>query len=397
MITVVTLYILFTIRVNLRAMSHFADHNNQILNLYLRILTDYFQILSALFRINIHLSFGINSLFDKFSMFTDFIGNFFVFFYPLDCLYQRFATNYNTNVFYLGLYLLICIYPLIYIIHQMFWVIFAISAKISFSKIKEKSFLSLFLVSYMLQPSFINAYLKYINCKKIGNVLFVKSYLKEKCWEGFHLFHFLAFVFPALLLWMIFYPSYVFVLLRKHHKKKIMSSSMKDKINSFTRFSFFTDGLKPEFYFWELFLMIRKYSFLILSVFPLSNSTMVFNLCLMNIVSVFTLILQINYRPFAVENSLKMSILSNGGILFCVFSFFVLSIDNSAFYQLTIVFLLVLYNIILAGRWLYDVYMLKKQELSLKVELWKSSLRKMFKSKKLNQKILPSSNRVFIN
>ena len=390
MITLITLYILISIKVNLKAMDNFANNNNQILNLYLRIMTDYFQILSALFRIKINFTFMIASILDKFSIVIDFLGNFFGLLYPLDCLYLKLANNNNnTNVFYLNLYLLVFLYPLIFVIHQIFWFIFAAIAKIPFSKIKEKCFLSLFLITYMLQPSFINAYFKYINCKKIGKDLFVKSYLQQKCWVGFHLFSCFVFVFPSLSFWMIIYPGYVFILLRKNYKN-IGSTTQNEKVKS-TRFSFFTDGLKEEFYFWELFLMIRKYFFLILAVFPLSNSTMIFNLWLMSIVSFCTLILQINYCPFEVENSVKMSLLSNGGILFCILSFIILSIDDSGFYQLKIVFLLTLYNLFMTGRWIYDVYMLKKREISLKIYSFKSSLKKLFRTKPLKPIIIHST------
>ena len=60
--------------------------------------------------------------------------------------------------------------------------------------INKRFFLAMFLISYMIQQSFINAYFKYINCINIGGKLFLKSYLVEECWVDSHFFPFLNYL-----------------------------------------------------------------------------------------------------------------------------------------------------------------------------------------------------------
>ena len=406
MVFAITIYILFTIRVNLKLLNRESDSKSRFLNLYIRILTDYFQILSTIFRTKIGFSFGLNQFFSQLSFITDILGNFFTFFYPLDCFYQ--TLPFNANVFYINLYVLFGLYPVIFSVNIIYWTISGFVRKIPYKIINYQWFTAIFLMSYMFQPSFINSLLKYINCIKIGNSTYIKSYLKEKCWVGSHLFHFLLIIMPSLLFWMFLYPLVVLFLMRRQIKQlNIINKTHKSAIKRMTSslkiqssFSFFTDGLKEEFYYWEIFLMFRKYGFIVFSVFSFGDD-MNLNVFMMAILAFFTLLFQVQKNPFEFQVAINISLFANIIVLISVISILILLTNNSTPYQIFFVFLFGVLNTVLMCKWVYDVYVLKKHDLSLRISSLKNSLWSIFylvgskspKTSKLKSKILTTKTR----
>ena len=372
---------------NLKSLHRESEAKSRFINLYIRILTDYFQILSTIFKIKLNFSFGINEFFSNLSFITNIFGNFFTFFYPLDCFYK--AHFINMNVLYINLYLLFILYPMIFSFNIMFWTFSGFIRKNSFKIITRNWFTTIFLTSYMFQPSFINSFLKYTNCIKIGDSSYILSYLKERCWEGSHLLHFLFIVMPSLLFWMIFYPLGVLFFLRRQIKQstsqiKILKNSI-SSINIQSSFSFFTDGLKEEFYYWEIFLMFRKYGFIILSVYTFGDD-MNLNVFMMAILSFLTLIFQAQKNPFEFRDAISISLFVHIIILFSVFGIMILKTNSAITSQLLFVFLFVVLNTVLMWRWARDIYLLKKKDLVNRISLIKNSIWSIFSSSSRGQK-----------
>ena len=392
-IVLIVVYIIFTLRVNLKLINKMTDNKSKFVNLLIRIITDYFQILSTVLKIKITFLFGIGSFFDKFSLFSDFLGNFFSFLYPLDCFYSTFATK-ELNVFYINLVLLVFIYPIIFLLNLLFWIIWSSAKKKKFGEIKDNWFASLFLISYMLQPSFINEYFKYINCISIGDQLYVRSYLTEKCWEGTHLFYFCLLIFPSLFFWIIIYPTIILYLLRKEHINRLKKSILeRDK----DKFSFFKDGLKEDFYYWEILMMFRKYVFIILSIFPLSE-TMLLNLWAMSIFAFITLIIQIRENPFEFPKAIIISLIANGLILLTIIGMMLVLIKNSMINEFIIIFLFLTLNLYLLIKWIIDIFIIKIKEIELKVNSLKKSFEKVIRHSTVNSllKSKESKNNSFV-
>lgn len=361
MILLVIFYISFTLKVNMRKMDKEKESKEQVLNLYLRLMTDYFQVISTIVKIQVNFVYGIGDFFSKFSFISDFLGNFFSFFYPLDCFYSIFSYS-DTKIIYLNLYFLMALYPFILLTNAMFWGITGYFTKNSIQWISKRYFLVIFLISYMVQPSFINAYFKYANCTNIDDKLYLKSYLVEKCWEDSHLSHFLIFILPSLIFWMIVYPCLVLYLLRLKNEGsiKISTSIFARNNNDQQMFSFFTDGLKENFYYWEVLMMFRKYVFIILSIFPLTK-TLTLNLWVLSIFSFGFLFFQVKKKPYKIENAQKISLCTNIIVLIAVMGITVLFIENSAFNQMLFLSIFALLNIVVFVKWGYDIYILKKK------------------------------------
>lgn len=378
MILLVIFYISFTLKVNMKKLDKEKENKDQVLNLYLRLMTDYFQVISTIVKIQVNFVYGIGDFFSKFSFISDFLGNFFSFFYPLDCFYSIFNLN-DTKIFYVSLYFLLALYPVILFVNALFWGITGYFTKNSIQWIMRRYFLVIFLVSYMVQPSFINAYFKYANCINIDDKLYLKSYLVEKCWEDSHLLNFLILILPSLIFWMIVYPCLVLYLLRSKNKGsiKISTSKFAKNDNEHQMFSFFTDGLKENFYYWEVLLMFRKYVFIILSIFPLT-ATLTLNLWVLSLFSFGFLFFQAKKKPYKIEKALRISLITNITILIAVMGITVLFIENSAFNQMLFLSIFAILNLVVFFIWGYDIYKLKKSVLIDKIQSIKKTIGGVF-------------------
>ena len=384
MVLLISIYVAFTIKVNLKVLDKENDTQSRCMNLYIRILTDYFQILSTLFIINVNFSFGIGDIVDKFSYISAILGNFFTFFYPLNCIYHILVAN--SDVVYLSLYFLTILYPIIFMLNLTFWGAFGYIKKIPYEIIRKRCFSSIFLISYMVQPSFINSYFKYIHCIKIGNTLYIADYLKEECWVGDHLLHFLFIILPSLGFWMVVYPLIVLTLLSQNQKKRIQNRYAKNE----KKFSFFTDGLKEQFYYWEILLMFRKYIFIILSIFNIYEN-MTFNIWLMGIFSFLSLLFQIEKNPYEFEQAVRISLFANTLILMTVLGILFLLINNSTGNQFSFICVFIFLNMILMVNWGNTIYKLKKKDLTNKLGALRKTLIDMINSGvKTSRKLISS-------
>lgn len=357
---------------------------DQLLNIYLRVITDYLQVISTIMKIKVNFIYGVGDFVSKFSFISDFLGDFFSFFYPLQCLYNIWGPN-NINAFYANLYLILSIYPIILLINTIFWVIRGYIKSQSIQWITRRFSLAIFLISYLVQPSFINAYFKYLNCINIGEKLFLKNYLVEQCWVGNHLFHFLIFIMPSLVFWMIGYPCLILYLLKLKMKRniKLTFPKVEKNNNNNQMLSFFTDGLKEDFYYWEILLMFRKYVFIILSIFPLKKS-LILNLWFLVIFSFVFLYFQVQKKPYVFSKAVSLSLFTNIIVLIAILGLTVLYIENNSFNQVLFLSIFVILNSILFLKWLYEIYKLKKNAVISKIESFKKSIGGVFLKKNIS-------------
>lgn len=376
MILLLLIYLILTIKWNLKFIARESKEKEKFVNMYLRILTNYFQELSAIMSIKIDFVINVGGLFENLNFISDIFGNFFYFFYPFECIYQYFQLDiYFGNIFFANLLLLITIYPLIILITILFWLSKGCFNKTSQNNSKINCLATIFVITYILQPSFINSFFKYFNCVKIDGELYLKSYLKEKCWQGDHIFYSLLFVFPALLFWIVLYPLTVLIFLIKNNKKTDSLSRKKRRI-----FCFLTDGLKKEFFYWEILIMFKKYILIILSIFPISDN-MLINVFIMMIFCFATVLKQINEPIYHFEKAKRIAFFSNCLILISsIWLLMLLLLDNALYMQIFIITCFLLCNLILISLWIFDLYLMKKKDLISNIYLMKNKLKDLFKN-----------------
>ena len=296
-------YLIYNVRINLRVLDiEDISLRTNIVGVFLKIFSDYIQILSSLS--NVQLNYPGNLA--TFKSFLSNITNLIAIFYPLDCVLSKFLPNYSA--FYKKTLIVILISAIIPLISIIFWNIYSKLKRMSIFSKRKKIWISTIVICYNFQPTLINTLFAYQNCVKIDGKNRVKTSLKETCWEDTHLLYFYLFVLPNLFIWMVFLPGYLLFLLRnfsltRKNKTFIVSnnsaSSVKHAsiIESTNMLAFCSEGFKPNYYFWEFALLIRKYFVIIFSIFPFSDS-MIYNIVCISMVFFMFLILQILKQPY---------------------------------------------------------------------------------------------------
>lgn len=314
-------------------------------------MTNYLQEMSAVFRIKVELAFGFGFVFEKFSFVSDFIGNFFAFLYPMDCIYQNFILE---NVAYTNLMFLLILYPFIIFLIFLFWTILGFLSK---KNVKDRRTSSIILISFMMQTSFINAFLKYLTCVEIDGQSYLKIHLKEKCWVESHIFYSIVFIVPFLFFWVVAFPLSIFLTLYRKQQMKGF-----DVVRKCSKFSFFTDGLKSKYYYWEILLMFKKYILIILSVFPLSDK-MLFNVFFMMIFCFISMLFQIRQNPYEFQQASKISTFMNCLILASTIFMCMMLLFDSFANQIFVITVFLISNVLLYLKWALDIYKVKKQDI----------------------------------
>ena len=214
--------------------------------------------------------------------------------------------------------------------------------------------------------------------------------MSEQCWADTHINHLLIFVLPSLLFWMFIYPLFVFVQMFTNHRNFKNKFQKRDSVfvRSMRKFSFFTDGVKEKFFYWEILLMLRKYCFIFLSIFSFSNQNITFNLCSMSALIFLTLCIQIIKQPFEYKLSDGFFLCSNSLILITIFGFISLMMNNSNLNQIVLFLLIIILNVLLFIKWGHDLYELNKIDLTKKLKEFQNKFKLIFKPFMKNKYIL---------
>ena len=132
--------------------------------------------------------------------------------------------------------------------------------------------------------------------------------------------------------------------------------------------------------------MVRKYCFIILSIFPLTQ-TLAFNFILMSLIVFWTITYEIKNNPFEFTNAYKISLLAHTFIFISLLGNIFLINENTLNQQIEVVIVIIIINIILLWKWIREVYHLKKVDLFQRINSFKKSL------DNLRKKSLIKSNR----
>ena len=120
---------------------------------------------------------------------------------------------------------------------------------------------------FLVLPSLMRVGFGVFQCRSVGNpdVDFLVVSMQERCWGGHHFtFAFLVGV-PMLLLYAVMVP--VLILLRLHRAKLARGKSP----NLLLRFGLLYSGYRPQKFWWELVVLMRKYSIIAASTIIVSD------------------------------------------------------------------------------------------------------------------------------
>jgi len=122
---------------------------------------------------------------------------------------------------------------------------------------------------FMIHPSIVQMTFALLNCKKLG-ALDDDHYLMQdmtvKCWATSHLIFVLLVAVPMLIFYVFGMP--LFVLYRLYLNRDELTKDFKQiNKNIVNRYHFLFKGYEPEFYYWEIVIIIRKVLMVCVAVF----------------------------------------------------------------------------------------------------------------------------------
>lgn len=213
-----------------------------------------------------------------------------------DCLIQNFFFEKESFVILKEIFILVL--PIIFcFLSFAFWNIFhyflSFIHKFSFFSIKitktfpqmaRKIIIFLIISTIIFYPLVLKACFNLFNCIKIDsddNVMFLKGSPNMQCWGLSHMYYFVFIGLPGILVWGIFFPIFLIIILRKYQilmnqenntsplnfSSKIVkrkgkmnhSSRFISHVNQNQTFMFFCKDYRNQFYYWESLIFFRKF------------------------------------------------------------------------------------------------------------------------------------------
>jgi predicted outer membrane repeat protein len=167
----------------------------------------------------------------------------------------------------------------------------------------DKIILSSSIIMFILYPTLCSQVFKLFACKSNllpsdsmgapSQVSFIQSDLQIQCYGREHTLFLLCVGVPALIVYIFGFPMLSIVFLKKNSGKKISDQSM-------YRYSMFLNGYRPERFFWECIIALRKAVVTFVSVFFVQMGVFLQTYMAILILFVF-LTAHVAARPYATE------------------------------------------------------------------------------------------------
>eukprot|EP00347_Sterkiella_histriomuscorum_P016984 403351103 len=297
------------------------------LNVLLRIITNYFQIMTTAAAFDLEWPMPLKMFFQPFS----FIGDTFEGFINLDCfLYsigfyatdkenQKENHNYKTKAIFISL---IPIFVLV--VYVTTFLMINIIRKRDREYIKNHIILSSVVTLFTLHPTLTKFLFGLFNCLELDSgEYWLRNDLQIRCWSDTHLKLALGTGLPAILIWVVGLPVLMLVILKRNQKDLDQESMLK-------RYKMIYQGFQRKYFFWEYINTFRKVMLIVINVF-LSIYINVFKVLLSLMVLVFLQQFQKRILPFKSEmiNLIEQREYMATCSLFMGSLFFYLSQENS--------------------------------------------------------------------
>lgn len=370
------IYTTYIIKVNLREISNINQKIN-VTSVFFKILADYFQIYSCFLNILGDLKSAIIS---DLMEYAPNMVNLQGLLYPLDCFIFRLG-GIKTSVVFKRVIMITLFSGLSPFLFSFIWIIYSKLRQktFSFSNAKKKVVISLLILCYLYQPPLINIYFQAQDCYEIDKDFYMKLDLNEKCWENDHLFYTSRFILPCLCIWMFILPGILFLIMLKHVKKRKRLSILQKTDFSYVgdvEVKFFKEGYKESVFYWEFINLIKKYLFIIFSIFSLEKFH--WNVIILSWLSFLFLFLQNYKKPYLLDIFNKLAMISHLIIYLnsIILLILVLFIENFQTQEILIFFTVSL-NCLFLVIWSWSLWKVKKVDFLEKIK----SLTKFTKSR----------------
>lgn len=355
----ILIYTTYIIKVNLREISS-KNQKINVTSVFFKILADYFQIYSCFLNILGDLKSAIISdLLEYAPNMVNLQG----LLYPLDCFIFRLG-GIKTSVAFKRVIMITLFSAVSPFLFSFIWILYSKLREktFSFSNAKKKVVISLLILCYLFQPPLINIYFQVQDCYEIDKNFYMKLDLNEKCWEDDHLFYTSRFILPCLCIWMFILPGILLLIMLKHVKKRKRLSILQKTDISYVgdvEMKFFKEGYKESVFYWEFINLIKKYLFIVFSIFSLEKFH--WNVIILCWLSFIFLFLQNYKKPYLLEIFNKLAMISHliiylNSIIILVLVLFIENFQT----QEILIFFTVSLNCLFLVIWCWDLWKVKK-------------------------------------
>jgi hypothetical protein len=123
---------------------------------------------------------------------------------------------------------------------------------------------------FMVHPSIVTQTFAMLNCKTLGagsDDNFLVEDMSQRCWTSKHVQWVLFVAVPMLIFYVFGMPLFVLYRLYKNRTELTKTNFAAINRNVVQRYHFLFKGYEPEFYYWEIVIMIRKVLLVCITVF----------------------------------------------------------------------------------------------------------------------------------
>lgn len=275
-----------------------ADKDQSITSIYFKILINYFQLVMLTVSLNLDWPNLVRNMLTYQSKAVGSSDQLF----SIDCFLAGYGQPYYSKLIMLSLVPVICC-----LCSVSFWLLWGYAKKSP--NLKEKIFGSVIIQLFIFQPSLLKYNFSMFNCMELApGEYFLISDLQIKCWDSEHLSYTLAVAVPSLMVWCVATPGLLFVFMRKN---KFELGQIHEKL----KYGFLYKGFKPERYYWEFLIMMRKFLIISAAVF-LKNVSVKIQALVTFVVILVAYILQNKLEPFNFVhlNQMELRAILVGGV-----------------------------------------------------------------------------------
>ena len=258
-------------------------------SIYIKIFTNYLQIVFLTAQFNLNWPETVIELFSiqkSAATASDQI-------FSLDCYFSE-STNTDTETVYYYKLIIMAILPLIiWSISFIVW-LFISFVKENNDYLKRELITTMIVLFFLVHPNIVKVIFGSMACESIdGTGYWLIDSLDIPCWTYKHIQMVLLVSLPSILLWVLFVPLTVFIIMLK--RRKLLTTDYNRVV-----FGFLFNGYKSDTFFWEFVILYRKILMICVSVFLNQVSTMVQALTIIFVLFI-ALYLQYSLKPYKIK------------------------------------------------------------------------------------------------
>jgi hypothetical protein len=341
-LTGIALAVVLLVVIMVRSTLMSAAKPKQLHSVYIKILTNYLQLVLLVSSFNLNWPSLVKSLLSS----QETVGSATDQLFSFDCYLDGNFTG--TDVFYQKLVIVGMLPVVVVLVAACFWLPVAVVRR-STQVLKNQLVSTIIVLLFLVHPSIVQTMFKAFSCSEVdpGETWLLED-LALRCWNTEHSFFSITVGMPGLVLWGLGIPTLALFLLIRN-RNNLRSVEVK------TKFGFLYIGYKYSNFYWELVILYRKIAIAFTSVFLSSISTEVQALSVM-IVILIAFNLQLRYMPY--ENiELNMmevrSIIVAGITIYCGLYFLTNELSDGV--KICLFVLILASNVYFIVTWLFGI------------------------------------------